>query len=353
MSSISKPNPKAMHIDEFDYTLPPQLIADYPLSDRSASRLLRLNPNAGQYQDGQFTDLLKLLSPGDLLVFNNTKVIPARLFGQKATGGKVEVLVERMLGSQQVLAHCRSSKSPKPGSLLLFEGGLSVLVGGRQGDLFELTFSPEKTVLQWLESLGHMPLPPYIQRSDEQSDQSRYQTVYAKDPGAVAAPTAGLHFDQVLLDALAEKGIQQSFLTLHVGAGTFQPVRVEQIQDHHMHAEMIDVPLAVCEQIRATKANGGKVVAVGTTSVRALESAAHPTHIIEPMVGDTDIFITPGYSFKVVDALITNFHLPKSTLLMLVSALAGHALTRQAYAHAIAEQYRFYSYGDAMLIGDF
>lgn len=342
-----------MRVSDFDYSLPEGLIANYPTPERTASRLLTVNPLTGDVRDGQFTDIKALLSPGDLLVFNNTRVIPARLYGHKSTGGKIEILVERVLDSQRVLVHLKSSKSPKPGAELLFSDGLTATVEGRQGELFELVFSAQKTVLDWLDALGHMPLPPYIQREDESIDHERYQTVYAKAPGAVAAPTAGLHFDEALMSDLANQGVHCAFLTLHVGAGTFQPVRVENVDEHHMHSEFAVVSEALCEQVRQTKAAGHKVIAVGTTSVRALESAAQQVGTLQPFVGDTDIFIKPGFSFQVVDAMITNFHLPKSTLLMLVGAFAGHALMMRAYAHAVSAEYRFYSYGDAMLIGDF
>ena len=336
-----------MQTADFDYFLPEELIAQYPLPERTASRLLHLHKNG--YVDRQFSDLLELIQADDLLVFNNTQVIPARLHGFKSSGGKLEVLIERVLDEHRVLAHVRASKSPKAGSFLKLEDAIDVQMLGRQGELFELDFDHSQPVLEWLQQYGHMPLPPYIERSDEHSDQQRYQTVYAKHPGAVAAPTAGLHFDQAMLDQLSQKGVDFAHVTLHVGAGTFQPVRVENILEHHMHAEMIDVSEQVVAQVAATKARGGRVIAVGTTAVRSLESAAISGKL-SAMQGDTDIFIYPGYQFKVVDALITNFHLPQSTLLMLVSALAGHQNIMQAYAHAVQQQYRFFSYGDAMLI---
>ena len=342
-----------MQLTDFDYQLPEALIANYPLPERSASRLLYVNSRTEQLSDAHFTDILNILSPGDLLIFNNTKVIPARLFGQKSTGGKVEVLVERLLDDHIVLAHLRSSKSPKPGAQLHFDQDLIATVIEREGDLFKLEFSSQRNVLAWLDLLGSMPLPPYIKREAELEDKSRYQTVYAKKEGAVAAPTAGLHFDDALIAELKNHGINTAFLTLHVGAGTFQPVRVDNILEHKMHAEYAVIDEALCEKIRTTKQAGKKVIAVGTTSVRALESGAHSDHIIKPYTGDTDIFIYPGYEFQVVDAMITNFHLPKSTLLMLVSAFAGRDVMLRAYAHAIEKQYRFFSYGDAMLIGDF
>jgi S-adenosylmethionine:tRNA ribosyltransferase-isomerase len=338
-----------MRRSDFHFDLPPELIAQHPLAERGASRLLTLDAESGDITDGRFTDILHLLRPGDLLVMNNTRVIPARLFGHKDTGGKVEVLVERVLGSHRVLAHVRASKSPKPGARLLLEGGIQAEVSGREGELFDLTFAGDESVVTLLERHGHMPLPPYIERDDEQEDRERYQTVFAERKGAVAAPTAGLHFDRALLDALAQNGVESTYVTLHVGAGTFQPVRVDNIADHHMHAEYIEVGAEVVKAVAATRARGGRVVAVGTTSVRALESAARSGELAV-FQGDTDIFITPGYRFKVVDALITNFHLPESTLLMLVSAFAGFDAVMAAYQHAIEQGYRFFSYGDAMFL---
>ncbi|MCW9055483.1 MAG: tRNA preQ1(34) S-adenosylmethionine ribosyltransferase-isomerase QueA [Gammaproteobacteria bacterium] len=336
-----------MKTSDFDYTLPEDLIAQYPLTERTASRLLHVS---GQdFHDYKFSDVINLVNPGDLLVFNNTKVIPARLHGQKQTGGKVEVLVERVLDEHRVLAHVRSSKSPKAGSKLILEAELQAEMLGRQGELFELKFASDTNVIDLLEQHGHMPLPPYIERADEQSDQQRYQTVYAQHPGAVAAPTAGLHFDDALLAAIKAKGVNFAYVTLHVGAGTFQPVRCENITDHHMHAEYIDVDDSVVEQINHTHEKGGRVIAVGTTAVRSLESAARSGQL-GSYKGDTDIFIYPGYEFKVVDALITNFHLPQSTLLMLVSAFAGYDSIMAAYKHAVDSRYRFFSYGDAMFI---
>ncbi|WP_071871977.1 tRNA preQ1(34) S-adenosylmethionine ribosyltransferase-isomerase QueA [Atopomonas hussainii] len=339
-----------MRVADFQFDLPPAQIAHYPLAERRASRLLVLDGQSGALSHKHFADVLEYLKPGDLMVFNNTRVIPARVFGRKASGGKLEMLVERVVSDTRVLAHVRASKSPKPGTeLLLGEDGeeVSVIMLGRQGELFELEF-PEP-VLPLLERIGHMPLPPYIERADEQDDRERYQTVYASRAGAVAAPTAGLHFDQALLDALAEKGIERAFVTLHVGAGTFQPVRVEKIEDHHMHSEWLEVSPEVVAQIEACRARGGRVVAVGTTSVRSLETAAR-SGSLAPYSGETDIFIYPGYRFNVVDALVTNFHLPESTLLMLVSAFAGYPEAMQAYRTAVAEGYRFFSYGDAMFI---
>ncbi len=336
-----------MFRSDFHFDLPQELIAQYPLPERTASRLLTLT--VGAVQDRLFSDLTDLLQAGDLLVFNNTRVIPARLFGVKETGGKVEVLVERVLDDFRVLAHVRASKSPKATTKLLLEGGVDVTVLGRDGELFELRFEGDDSAINQLEQHGHMPLPPYIEREDESNDRDRYQTVYAKKQGAVAAPTAGLHFDQPLLDKLADMGVSSTFVTLHVGAGTFQPVRVDNISDHHMHAEYIEVGTDVVEAVQKTRANGGRVFAVGTTSVRALESAASEGKL-SIYSGDTNIFITPGYQFKVVDGLITNFHLPESTLLMLVCAFAGYENVMAAYRHAVEEGYRFFSYGDAMLI---
>ncbi len=344
-----------MQVSDFHFSLPEELIARYPMPERTASRLLQLNGATGQIRHGQFRDVLELLVPGDLLVFNNTRVIPARLFGQKESGGKIEILVERLLDQHTVLAHVRASKSPKAGARLLFEQGVSARMVARHDALFELCFEAEEGVLSILERIGHMPLPPYIDRPDEQADKERYQTVYNAKPGAVAAPTAGLHFDDALLQALKDKGVELAFVTLHVGAGTFQPVRVERIEDHHMHQEYVEVPQQVVDQIAATRARGGRVVAVGTTSVRSLESAARASAVVDgqplkPFYGDTDIFIYPGYRFAVVDALITNFHLPESTLIMLVSAFAGYQHVMDAYNDAIAEGYRFFSYGDAMFV---
>lgn len=336
-----------MRVADFHFDLPETLIARHPLAERRASRLLVLDGPSGELGHRQFADILGYLQPGDLMVFNNTRVIPARLFGQKASGGKLEILVERVLDSHRVLAHVRSSKSPKPGSKILIDGGGEAEMLQRHDALFELGFSEE--VLPLLERAGHMPLPPYIDRPDEESDRERYQTVYAERAGAVAAPTAGLHFDEALLEAIRAKGVETAFVTLHVGAGTFQPVRVERIEDHHMHNEWLEVSQEVVDAVAACKARGGRVVAVGTTSVRSLESAARDGEL-KPFSGDTDIFIYPGRPFHVVDALVTNFHLPESTLLMLVSAFAGYPETMSAYAAAVEQGYRFFSYGDAMFI---
>ena len=342
-----------MKLSDFSFTLPEHLIAKHPTAERTASRLLHLDGKTGQVDHKQFRDMLDLVEPGDLLVFNNTRVIPARLLGQKASGGKVEVLVERILDEHNALAHVRASKAPKPGTKLLLEGAVEVTVTGRQDALFELCFDGESTVLEQLEAYGHMPLPPYIDRADEDSDKERYQTVYNQAPGAVAAPTAGLHFDETILTALAEKQVNLAYVTLHVGAGTFQPVRVDNVLEHKMHSEYAIVPQSVVDAVRATKAAGKRVIAVGTTSVRSLESAAlhaDQTAVIEPFQADTDIFIYPGFEFKVVDAMFTNFHLPESTLIMLISAFAGRDNVLKAYAEAIEQEYRFYSYGDSMFI---
>ena len=336
-----------MRRDLFRFDLPDELIARQPAEQRRGSRLLYLDSVAADLRHQQFADLLSHIEPGDLIVFNNTKVIAARLFGQKESGGKVEVLVERVLGSHSVLAHIRASKSPKPGNQLLFEQDYSAEMLGRVDDLFELRFSAP--VLDVLDQIGHMPLPPYIDRADTQQDKSRYQTVYAEQSGAVAAPTAGLHFDDQLLVDIQAKGAAIAFVTLHVGAGTFQPVRADNIHDHTMHSEWLQVSTEVCQQVTDTKARGGKVIAVGTTSVRCLETAAS-SGSIAPYEGDTDIFIFPGYRFKVVDGLLTNFHLSESTLLMLVSAFSGYQPIMQAYREAVAERYRFFSYGDAMFL---
>ena len=336
-----------MRTRDFHYDLPDELIAQYPLAERTASRLLHVRQ--GRFEDLIFSDISQLLNPGDLLVFNNTRVIPARLFGEKETGGKLELLVERVLDEHRMLAHVRASKSPKPGQKLLLESELHAEMLARHGDLFEISFDHDESVIDLLERYGHMPLPPYIARSDEHSDQQRYQTVYAKHPGAVAAPTAGLHFDEILLKQLQDHGVEFAYVTLHVGAGTFQPVRVDNIHDHHMHAEYIDVPSQVVDQVKRTRARGGRVIAVGTTAVRSLESASQSGELTAYQ-GDTDIFIYPGFTFKVVDALITNFHLPESTLLMLVCAFGGYESMMRAYRHAVEQKYRFFSYGDAMFI---
>ncbi|MGL4316487.1 MAG: tRNA preQ1(34) S-adenosylmethionine ribosyltransferase-isomerase QueA [Pseudomonas sp.] len=338
-----------MRVTDFHFDLPEALIARHPLAERRASRLLVLDGVSGELAHRQFADLLEYLRPGDLMVFNDTRVIPARLFGQKASGGKLEILIERVLDTCRVLAHVRSSKSPKPGSLIHIEGGGEAEMLARHDALFELRFA--EPVLPLLERVGHMPLPPYIDRADDASDRERYQTVYSDraKAGAVAAPTAGLHFDEALLQAVAAKGVERAFVTLHVGAGTFQPVRVERIEDHHMHHEWLEVGQDVVDAVAACRARGGRVIAVGTTSVRSLETAARDGEL-KAFSGDTNIFIYPGRPLHVIDALVTNFHLPESTLLMLVSAFAGYAETMAAYAAAVEQQYRFFSYGDAMFI---
>ena len=337
---------------DFHFELPDELIARYPSEQRSDCRLLCVDGASGELAHRRFPDLLELLEPGDLLVFNDTRVIPARLHGHKASGGRVEMLLERPLDAHRGLAHLRSSKSPKPGTELEFEGGIRAVVEGRREALFELRFLGETPLIQLLEQHGHMPLPPYIDREDESTDRERYQTVYARRAGAVAAPTAGLHFDEPLLERLAEKGVERAFVTLHVGAGTFQPVRVDDIREHVMHSEWLEVDEATCAKVLAARAAGRRVIAVGTTSVRCLESACMKSGSgeIAPYRGETDIFIYPGYEWRCVDALITNFHLPESTLLMLVSSFAGYDTTMAAYGEAVAQRYAFFSYGDAMFL---
>ncbi len=337
-----------LNVADFDYALPSELIAQTPAPTRTASRLLHVD-RAGQLHDKIFTDLLGLLRPNDLLIFNDTRVIKARLFGHKATGGKVEVLIERVTGVDQALAHIRSSKSPNPGSALRLAESFNARVLGREDDLFALEF--ERPILELLDEFGATPLPPYITHQPDEADIQRYQTIYARDPGAVAAPTAGLHFDQTLFEQLDQAGIARAFVTLHVGAGTFQPVRVQTLAEHVMHAERYTVPQNTLDAIARTRSLGGRVIAVGTTSVRALESAAKLSPALtSPQSGDTRLFITPGFKYQVIDAMITNFHLPQSTLLMLVSAFIGLEQMRGAYQHAIHERYRFFSYGDAMFL---
>ncbi|MCF6283287.1 MAG: tRNA preQ1(34) S-adenosylmethionine ribosyltransferase-isomerase QueA [Candidatus Polarisedimenticolaceae bacterium] len=336
-----------MNLADFRYDLPQALIAQYPLENRSDSRLLVLEGASASIDDLCFKELPKLLNSNDLLVFNNTRVMAARLFGHKESGGKIEVLVERVLEQQRMLAHIRASKSPKAGSRIIL-GDQVVDVIGRKGELFELSVQ-QGTPMVLMEQHGHMPLPPYIDRSDESLDLERYQTLFSEHSGAVAAPTAGLHFDQELLQQVEEMGIESVYVTLHVGAGTFQPVRVENIDQHVMHSEQVEVSAAVCEAVRRTRQRGGRVIAIGTTSVRSLE-AASVNGQIEPFQGDTQIFIRTGYTFRSVDAMVTNIHLPESTLLMLVSAFAGYAPIMAAYHHAVAKRYRFFSYGDAMFL---
>jgi len=334
---------------DFHYDLPPELIAQQPLAERSSSRLLVVDAAARRFDDRQFADLPDLLRGGDLLVFNDTRVLQARLFGRKETGGAAEILIERVLGTHEALAQIGVSKKPRDGSAILLEDGTAVRVLRREGEFYSLRFESSEPLDRLLPRLGRLPLPPYITRSDEAADAERYQTVYARAPGAVAAPTAGLHFDQALLDRLAARGVDFGYVTLHVGAGTFQPLRSDRIEDHVMHREWLNVGAELVEKIRRARARGGRVVAVGTTVVRALESALRDG-AVQPFAGETQIFIFPGYRITSIDALVTNFHLPESTLLMLVSSLAGQELILEAYRHAVAQRYRFFSYGDAMLV---
>jgi S-adenosylmethionine:tRNA ribosyltransferase-isomerase len=342
-------NERMYTLDDFDYDLPAELIAQHPAAERGAARLLRLAAAPSPaLSDHPFSALADFIDPGDVLVFNDTRVMKARLFGAKESGGQVEVLVERVIGAREVLAHVRASKSPRAGSRIRLEDKIDVTVIGRDDDLFHLRF--EADVDSVLEAYGHVPLPPYITHTPDASDEARYQTVYARHPGAVAAPTAGLHFDEPMLRALAERGVRIAYLTLHVGAGTFQPVRVARIDEHRMHSERFNIPAGTANLVANAKATGKRVIAVGTTSLRALEASAAQYGAVTAGPAETDIFITPGFTFRVVDRLITNFHLPKSTLMMLISAFAGIAPIRAAYRHAIAHRYRFFSYGDAMLI---
>ena len=338
-----------MQVSDFNYELPEDLIASEPLPNRTDSRLLVLDPDTGGVSDRQFPAIRDYLRPGDLLVVNDTRVLPARLYGHKATGGHVEILLERLTGGREALAQVRANKPLTLPAVITLEGGLAVEVVGREGDFFRLRFAGDEPLPALLERHGHMPLPPYIKREDTPADRQRYQTVFADRPGAVAAPTAGLHFDESLLAAVRGDGVETATLTLHVGAGTFQPIRTETLENHRMHAEWLSVPDSVCQAVARTRARGGRVVAVGTTVVRALESAAQ-TGELQPFEGETEIFIYPGFRFQVIDALVTNFHLPGSTLVMLVSALAGRESILAAYRHAVEAQYRFFSYGDAMLI---
>ncbi len=338
-----------MRCRDFYFDLPERLIAQYPPERRGDSRLLCLDRDSGAFCDRVFSDLPALIRPGDLLVFNDTKVIPARLFAHKATGGKVEILLERLLDAQSMLCQLRASKSPGAGSRIVLEDGSVLEVIDRQDDFYRLRLVSAADLPDKLQALGHVPLPPYIRRSDESLDQDRYQTVYAKHAGAVAAPTAGLHFSEQMLAGLKQNGVDTAFVTLHVGAGTFQPIRSERLEDHRMHSEWFRLDEKVCEKVQKTRALGGRVIAVGTTAVRCLESATHKGEL-QPFEGDTRIFIYPPYSFQMVDALITNFHLPESTLLMLVSAFAGRDNILRADQHAVDESYRFFSYGDAMFI---
>ncbi len=338
-----------MRRSDFHFELPRELIAQRPLAMRSHSRLLCVDGASGDLEDCVFQDLTEKLLPGDLLVFNDTRVIPARLFGVKGSGGKLELLVERVLDEHRALVHLRASKSPRAGARLRLAEAFEAEVVGREGELFEVVFDDPRPLLTLLERYGHIPLPPYIERLDGEDDRHRYQTVFARRPGAVAAPTAGLHFDESLLDRLRARGVETAFLTLHVGAGTFQPVRVDDLREHRMHPETVTVSEELCRQVRATRARGGRVVAVGTTVVRSLEAAAAGGEI-QAFQGETRLFIYPGYDFRIVDAMVTNFHLPESTLLMLVCAFGGYDTVMKAYRHAVEHSYRFFSYGDAMYI---
>jgi S-adenosylmethionine:tRNA ribosyltransferase-isomerase len=338
-----------MKKSDFAYQLPEDLIAQIPLEERHASRLLCLNKRTGKLIDKQFTDFVDLIDERDLLVFNDTKVMPARLFGAKMTGGKVEILIERMLDDHYAVAHVRASKSPKEGALIKLESGYYCKVQGRVGDLFRLEFTGNTSAMEILGQIGHIPLPPYITRADDESDVSRYQSVFAKHLGAVAAPTASLHFDLEMMEKIKAKSVATAFVTLHVGSGTFQPVRVEDLSQHLMHKEYFRVPQETVQAVNEAKVRGGRVVAIGTTAVRALESASQNGRL-ESGFGDTDLFITPGYRFNSVDAMLTNFHLSESTLLMLVAAFAGYQPVMNAYQHAISQSYRFFSYGDAMYL---
>ncbi len=338
-----------MLVSDFNFALPTELIAQEPVPERAGSRLLYVNGAAGEWVDSRFKELPSYLRPGDLLVFNDTRVINARLYGRKESGGRVELLLERVLGEHLASAHIRASHAPKVGARLVIDPGIPARVEARHENLYTLRFEAGSPLLTLLERHGHLPLPPYIQRPDNRADAERYQTVYARQPGAVAAPTAGLHFDDAMLATLQQAGVALSFVTLHVGSGTFQPVRAEHVEAHRMHSECFQVPESTVQAIERTRQNGGRVMAVGTTSLRALEAAAQEG-ALRAGRGETDIFIVPGYRFRVVDRLLTNFHLPRSTLLMLVSAFGGSETMRRAYAHAVHARYRFFSYGDAMLI---
>lgn len=337
------------NLSDFDYVLPENLIAKHPLADRTASRLLTVNANDKSLVHSYFPDILTLITPDDLLVLNDTKVFPARLYGRKSTGGQIECLIERVLSANTALAHLKSSKSPKPGAQIIFSESLSASVIERQDDLFLLKFETEMSLFDILESIGHIPLPPYINRPDNAEDKDRYQTVYAQHLGSVAAPTAGLHFTSELLDEIASRGVSIAKVTLHVGAGTFQPVREEKLDAHKMHSEYFEVSEETCKAIQECRERGGRVIAVGTTTLRALETATQDK-MTKPFKGESQLFIRPGYRFQCVDALITNFHLPKSSLLILVAAFAGYDLIMRAYDEAIQKSYRFFSYGDAMFI---
>ena len=338
-----------MYRSDFNYDLPGELIAQYPSPARGESRLLHLDATSGAIHDGVFADLVTMLNPGDMLVFNDTRVIPARLFGSKETGGKVEILVERLIGAGKLLGQVRASKPPGIGGRLLLANGEKLQIIGRQDEFFVLQAESQTALTDILEQHGHVPLPPYIRRVDEPLDRARYQTVFARHAGAVAAPTAGLHFTPELLRAIEDRGCATGFVTLHVGAGTFQPVRAEHIEEHRMHHENFEIDAQLCERITRTRQSGGRIIAVGTTTVRVLETVAL-TDVLTPQRGETNIFIYPGFRFRIVDAMLTNFHLPESTLLMLVCAFAGTGTMLAAYRHAVREQYRFFSYGDAMFI---
>ncbi|WP_216782771.1 tRNA preQ1(34) S-adenosylmethionine ribosyltransferase-isomerase QueA [Candidatus Profftia tarda] len=344
-----------MRVSDFLFELPQNLIAQYPKKNRSSCRLLSMDGVTGELEHGIFTDILDKIKSGDLLILNNTRVIPARLFGHKASGGKIEVLIERLLDQTRVLAHVRASQPPKPGSKIILRDQrdeISAIMVARHNTLFELKFEDDRDVLTILKSAGHIPLPPYINRPDENIDRELYQTVYSTRPGAIAAPTAGLHFDKSLIQKLRAKGVKIVFLTLHIGAGTFQPVRTEIIEKHAMQSEYVEVPQEVVEAVLACKERGNRIVAVGSTSVRSLESAASAVNnqFIAPFLNETKLFIHPGYQYKVIDAMITNFHLPGSTLIMLVAAFAGYKNTMRAYKSAVEKAYNFFSYGDAMFI---
>jgi S-adenosylmethionine:tRNA ribosyltransferase-isomerase len=332
---------------DFTYDLPPELIAQSPLPERSASRLLVLDGATGRIEDRRFTDLDELLRPGDLLVLNDTRVLPARLLGRRATGGRVEMLLERVTGPRRATVYLRASHSPKPGSEIRLPDGASAVVEARAGELFDVAF--DRDVEPYLIEHGQVPLPPYIERAPDDADRGRYQTVFAREAGAVAAPTAGLHFDDALLERLERRGVERAFVTLHVGAGTFAPVRSERVEEHRLHSEWLSVRPPLCEAVERARSRGGRVVAVGTTAVRSLETAARSGRL-EPFNGETDLFIYPGFEFRVVDAIVTNFHLPESSLLMLVAAFAGRERVLAAYRHAIEQRYRFFSYGDAMFL---
>jgi len=348
MGQIS-PRPMSLRLSDFDYALPAELIAQVPARERTASRLLHVA--GGSLRDLRFADLPSLLAPGDLVVCNDTRVINARIAGVKPTGGRVEMLIERIVADDEAWVQLRASHLPKVGGVVTLAGGATAIVRERADRLFRVAFAGTGPLLAWLENHGAVPLPPYITRAADAADASRYQTVYARVPGAVAAPTAGLHFDAPLLAALSQRGVATTFVTLHVGAGTFQPVATEDLAQHRMHAERFEIPPAAAEAIAAARARGGRIVAVGTTSLRALEAAADARDGgVRPGAAETALFITPGYRFRVVDRLLTNFHLPRSTLLMLVSAFAGPDAIRSAYSHAVAERYRFFSYGDATFL---